>query len=257
MDNNNFDQLGFPVNDDGNEDFGATREMNSIHNTDGFGEYQDIAPRDRFTELNSADEPGSTRMMDSIQEPAPTNVEYPENPNPVRKRRKSKKKKHHYNHTRTMGHIFLGVVLSVAAICAGVFCAWKVIVALQDYTGMAKRSHEATIVIDDSMNVDDIADTLYDNGIIQMPWLFKSYVNYAKETEGFLDGEYTVNATMSYSNIITLLKTVRTYTNTVTIMIPEGSNAQQIGKLLEENYVCRAKDFENFYRTKQIGRAHV
>ena len=250
MDNNNFDQLGFPVNDDGNVDFGATREMNSIHDTDGTGEYQDIAPRDRFTELNSADEPGSTRMMDSIQEPTPPNAEYPENPNPVRKRRKTKKKKHQYNHTRTMGHIFLGVVLSVAAICAGVFCAWKVIVALQDYTGMAKRSHEATIVIDDSMNVDDIADTLYDNGIIQMPWLFKSYVNYAKETEGFLDGEYTVNATMSYSNIITLLKTVRTYTNTVTIMIPEGSNAQQIGKLLEENYVCRAKDFENFYRTK-------
>ena len=249
MDNNNFDQPGFPVNDDGGEDFGATREMNSIQNAEDQGEYSDIAPRERFTELNSADEPGNTRMMDSIQ-PEKPEQEYAPPANPVRKRRKRRKKKHQFNHTRTMGHVFLGVVLAVASICAGIFLAWKVIVALQDYTGMAKRNHEAVITINDNMNVDDIADTLYDNGIIEMPWLFKTYVNLTDKADGFLDGEYTVNATMSYSNIITLLKTVRTYTSTVTVMIPEGYNAQQIGQLLEENYVCRAEDFENYYRTK-------
>ena len=236
MDKNNFDELGFPINDSENEDFGTTREMNSIQGSDVQDGYQDIAPRDRFTELNSADEPGSTRMMDSLTDPEPEET-LPEPANPVRKRKKRRKKKHQFNHTRTMGHIFLGVVLSVGAICAGIFLAWKVIVALQDYTGMAKKQHEANITIDDSMNVDDIADTLYDNGIIQMPWLFKAYVNFADEASGFLDGEYTVNAGMSYSNIITLLKTVRTYTSTVTVMIPEGSNAQQIGQLLEQNYV--------------------
>lgn len=149
-----------------------------------------------------------------------------------------------------MGHVFLGVVLSVAAICVGVFLAWKVIVGLMDYTGMAKKSHEADIVIDSTMNVDDIAETLHENGIIEMPWLFKTYINMKDEAEGFLDGEYTVNSTMSYSNIITLLKTVRQYTNTVTVMIPEGYNAQQIGQLLEENLVCRADDFEKYYRSK-------
>ncbi len=248
MEKNNFDQSGFPSDDNKNEDFGATREMDSIQEMEGQKEYSDIAPRERFTELNSADEPGSTRMMDSIA--APIQYEHSEPENPVRKRKKHKKKKHQYNHTRTMGHIFLGVLLSVAAICAGIYLAWKVIVALQDYTGMAKKSHEANITINDSMNIDDIAETLYDNGIIQMPWLFKAYVNYADETEGFLNGDYTVNSGMSYSNIISLLKTVRTYTSTVTVMIPEGSNAQQIGQLLEDNYVCRAKDFENYYRTK-------
>ena len=249
MDKNNFDQLGFPVNGDENEDFDATREMSSIQDSDVFDERSGIEPRDRFAELNSADEAGSTRMMDSITDP-----DFQPDPsrpaNPVRKRRKRKKKKHYYNHTRTMGHIFLGVVLSVAAVCVGIFLAWKVIVALQDYTGMAKKKHEANITISDSMNVDDIAETLYDNGIIEMPWLFKAYINYTDKAEGFLDGEYTVNSGMSYSSIISLLKTVRTYTSTVTVMIPEGSNAQQIGQLLEENYVCRAEDFEKYYRTK-------
>lgn len=246
MDKNNFDQLGFPVNDN-SDDFGATRELNSIHDADT-EDPSGIAPRDRFTEMNSADDPGSTRMMDSLT--APDEPEAAPAANPVRKRKKRRKKKKYTNHTRTMGHVFLGVVLSVAAICVGVFLAWKVIVGLMDYTGMAKKSHEADIVIDSTMNVDDIAETLHENGIIEMPWLFKTYINMKDEAEGFLDGEYTVNSTMSYSNIITLLKTVRQYTNTVTVMIPEGYNAQQIGQLLEENLVCRADDFEKYYRSK-------
>ncbi len=246
MDKNNFDQLGFPVNDN-SDDFGTTRELNSIHDADP-EDPSGIAPRDRFTEMNSADDPGSTRMMDSLT--APDEPEAAPAANPVRKRKKRRKKKNYTNHTRTMGHVFLGVVLSVAAICVGVFLAWKVIVGLMDYTGMAKKSHEADIVIDSTMNVDDIAETLHENGIIEMPWLFKMYINMKDEAEGFLDGEYTVNSTMSYSNIITLLKTVRQYTNTVTVMIPEGYNAQQIGQLLEENLVCRADDFEKYYRSK-------
>lgn len=246
MDKNNFDQLGFPVNDN-SDDFGTTRELNSIHDADP-EDPSGIAPRDRFTEMNSADDPGSTRMMDSLT--APDEPEAAPAANPVWKRKKRRKKKKYTNHTRTMGHVFLGVVLSVAAICVGVFLAWKVIVGLMDYTGMAKKSHEADIVIDSTMNVDDIAETLHENGIIEMPWLFKTYINMKDEAEGFLDGEYTVNSTMSYSNIITLLKTVRQYTNTVTVMIPEGYNAQQIGQLLEENLVCRADDFEKYYRSK-------
>ena len=246
MDKNNFDQLGFPVNDN-SDDFGTTRELNSIHDADP-EDPSGIAPRDRFTEMNSADDPGSTRMMDSLT--APDEPEAAPAANPVRKRKKRRKKKKYTNHTRTMGHVFLGVVLSVAAICVGVFLAWKGIVGLMDYTGMAKKSHEADIVIDSTMNVDDIAETLHENGIIEMPWLFKTYINMNDEAEGFLDGEYTVNSTMSYSNIITLLKTVRQYTNTVTVMIPEGYNAQQIGQLLEENLVCRADDFEKYYRSK-------
>lgn len=254
MDKNNFDQLGFPVNDGDSDDFGATRELNSIHDADPQDDPSGIAPRERFTELNSADDPGSTRMMDSLSLPdepeTPAQTASASAQNPVKKRRKRRKKKHLSNHTRTMGHVFLGVVLSVAAICAGIFLAWKVIIGLMDYTGMAKSSHEADIVIDGSMNVDDIADTLHENGIIEMPWLFKTYINMTGKDKGFLDGEYTVNSTMSYSNIITLLKTVRQYTNTVTIMIPEGYNAMQIGELLEENLVCRADDFEKYYRSK-------
>lgn len=250
MDNKDFEQPGFPEEENKADDFGATRELDSIHSAEVQEEFSGgIAPRERFAELNGADDPGSTRMMDSISLPEDAD-EAPVVQNPVRKRKKRRKKKHQTNHTRTMGHIFLGVVLSAAAICVGIFLAWKVIVALMDYTGMAKQNREAEIVIDSSMNVENIADELHKKGIIEMPWLFKTYINMTDKADGFLDGEYIVNSGMSYSNIVALLKTARTYTNTVTIMIPEGYNAQQIGQLLEDNLVCRAEDFEKYYRTK-------
>ena len=91
MDKNNFDQLGFPVNGDEPDEFGATREMDSIQAPDAEEDYSaGIAPRDKFTELNSADDPGSTRMMDSLSVPEEQdNAPLP--PNPVRKRRKRRK----------------------------------------------------------------------------------------------------------------------------------------------------------------------
>ncbi|MGN0699784.1 MAG: endolytic transglycosylase MltG, partial [Oscillospiraceae bacterium] len=63
---------------------------------------------------------------------------------------------------------------------------------------------------------------------------------------GFLNGEFTVNSDMSYSNILLALKTKKKPTETVTLMIPEGATAQQIGQLLEDNYVCKKKDFERY-----------
>ena len=99
MDKNNFDQLGFPVNDN-SDDFGTTRELNSIHDADP-EDPSGIAPRDRFTEMNSADDPGSTRMMDSLT--APDEPEAAPAANPVRKRKKRRKKKKYTNHTRISG----------------------------------------------------------------------------------------------------------------------------------------------------------
>ncbi len=225
-----------------------TREMDSITDDTSRG----ITPRDKFIELNSADDKEKTRMMDSIgASSGGTYYDDDLNDRPVKRRRRKKKKK--INHTRTMSQIFLGVLLSVASLFVGVYLAYKAIIAIKDFTGMAKSSSQAEINIDDSMNIDEIADVLYENDIIEMPSLFKAYLRFSesKNKKDFLNGSYTLSANMSYSNIITALTTVKTYTETVTVTIPEGLNAQQIGQLLEENLVCRADDFRKYYETKQ------
>lgn len=236
------------------DDLSGTMELDSIsdvHYSDNTGE---IMPRDKFTDMNSTeDDMEKTRLMDSVVPDADDEVSAEEQyvrPNPVKKRRKKKKKKHQTNHTRTFGQIFLGVLLSVIAIGVGAFLAYKLIVALMDFTGMAKASKEYEISITEDMGVKQIAEELHENGIIEMPSLFTAYIDMFEEKDKFLNGNFVVKSNMSYGSIVNTLQTIRTYTETVTVMIPEGSTAQDIGRILEENYVCRAEDFEKFYKDK-------
>lgn len=233
MDENRFEQE--------NDSIGKTRELDSI--------LAEGSHHDELIDDYNSEEVGHTRRMDSVipDDEKDTPVNRVQNPVKRRKKRKAKPKT---NHTRTMGQIFLGVLLSVCSICIGVWLSIQVIGAIIDYTGMTKKSHEVDIVITEDMSVDDIADLLHEKGIIDMPKLFKTYLKVAKKDSGFLNGEFTVETDMSYSNLILALKTRKDPTETVTIMIPEGATAQQIGQLLEDNYVCRKKDFERYINSR-------
>lgn len=212
-------------------------------------EHYGITPRDEFTDLNSADDMSRTLLMDPLGD---SSSEIPDEPmhvqNPVKKRAKKKKK---INHTRTMGQVFLGAVLSVTALGIGIFLSVKVISAMRDITGMSKAHKEIDFEITEDMGVDEIINGLHENGIIDMPSLMKMYISFTKNGDGFLNGPHTINSNMSYNNIISSLKSEKEYTKTIEVVIPEGLSVAEIGALLEENYVCRASDFEEYVKTKQ------
>ena len=249
--NNNFDDFDnseeFPktYND---EELGKTQEMDSIQFEKISGEERSITPRDEFTEMNSADDMSRTLLMDSLaSEEESSSVEVSENP--VKKRHHKRKDK--TNHIRTMGQIFLGAVICVVAICLGFMLAFQVIDGLRDITGMAKSNTEYDIFIDESTTVKDVADMLYENNIILEPKFFVAYVNSLKDKfKGLYVGPHTLSANMSYGALVDMLQREKEYTKTVRVVIPEGSTAADIGRILEENYVCRAVDFEKFYKNK-------
>lgn len=225
-----------------------TQEMDSVQFRNIEDERGGITPREEFTELNSAeDDMSKTLCMEAIG-----GEEYTDEPvtaqNPIRRRSKKKRKK--INHVRTMGQVFLGAVLSVAAIGVGVWLSVKVIAAARDITGMSKDYTEIDLEITEDMGVNEIVDSLYQHGIIEMPSLMKMYINFTDNENGFLNGPHTVNSNMSYNNILTSLKNEKEYTKTIEVVIPEGLTVADIGKLLEENYVCRAVDFEAAVRSK-------
>lgn len=254
MDRENYDNLndGFFDNNNNNDlpeggDTGKTQEMNSLRMAFGEGS-RGITPREEFTEMNSADDMSRTLLMDSVageetyDEPTPVN-------NPVKRRKRRKKKQ--TNHVRTMGQIFLGVVISVFAVVAGSMLAFQAVQVLRDFTGMSKESKEYDISITDDTTVEDIIEQLKNNGIILKPAFFKGYINWTKEGSGFLVGTHTVRSNMSYGNILSTLKTPKQYTKTIVkITFPEGLTAADVGRMLEENKVCHAADFESLYRGK-------
>lgn len=225
--------------------FDKTQEMDSVQLSGG---QKSITSKNKFIDMNTAEDMSRTLRMDSIVDeetvdPIPVS-------NPVLRRRRKKKQT---NHTRTMGQIFLGVVISVAAICFGSVLALNVIQGLRDITGMAKDYKEYDIVITDSMSIDDIVDTLHSNGMILNSHFFKTYLNYKQSQEDakpILAGLHTIRSNMSYGNLIYALTTEKSYVDTVKVLIPEGSTAYDIGQLLEKNLVCRAEDFEKYYASK-------
>ncbi len=114
MDNNDFlEEEQFTQEQD---DLSGTQELDSLSALQSNRDIDsDIMPRDMFTEINSTeDDNEKTRLMDSVQPDtdAPVAEDFSAAANPVKKRRKKKKKKNHLNHTRTLGLIFLGVILS-------------------------------------------------------------------------------------------------------------------------------------------------
>lgn len=233
------------------EDLGKTQEMDSIQLPKLTGtETHGITPREEFTELNSADDMSKTLLMDSVNSDIPQDEDdYPPAENPVRRRKKKHKKKR-INHTRTMGQIFLGVLLSVGALALGVMAAINVVGGMRDITGLSKAHKETAFEITSSMGVEEIVDNLHDAGIVDMPSLMKTYIKLTKQESGFLDGIYTLSSNMSYNDLLKILKTEKEYTEEVTVMIREGLTAAEIGELLEKNYVCRAEDFEACYKEK-------
>ena len=254
MDENQFkDELKSEVTENSGElslsgdesDIEKTQEMSSI--TDYSEDDRPIRSREEFTELNSADDLQQTRLMNSVSDNSARNTS-PEN---TVKRRKKRRKKTQINHTRTMGQVFLGVLLSAVSIVIGVLLAILSINGLRDFTGMAKTIRTAEVTIDSSMPSDKIVDELYKNGIINMPFFMKAYINLVGDKEKpFLTGSYTLYSNMSYGSLIDTLKSPKQYTQTIKVTIPEGYTAKEIGELLEANYVCRAVDFENYYKHK-------
>lgn len=231
--------------DNNNGELEETQEMSSI--MDYSDEERTIRSREEFTELNSADDLERTRLMNSV---ADNSSHYRSSGENTVKRRKKHKKKQ-INHTRTMGQVFLGVIISVASLAAGVILAVYLINGLRDFTGMAKTVREAEVLIDSSMPSDKIVDELYKNGIINMPFLMKTYLKITDDGEKpFLTGSYKLYSNMSYGSLVNTLKSPKYYTETVKVVIPEGLTAKEVGELLEKNYVCRAVDFEKCYKQK-------
>ena len=157
MDEKNLNENENEMNEDfAEEDLGKTQEIDSLFHEDNS---RSITPRDEFTELNSADDMSKTLLMDSMPGDNATAVseqDYIPAENEVKRRKK--KPKHQINHVRTMGQVFLGVVISVASMALGVVLSINVIKALRDITGMAKPIKEAEIEIVSDMSVDEIVN---------------------------------------------------------------------------------------------------
>ena len=162
--------------------------------------------------------------------------------------------------TRTLAYILIAVILCVAILGASAYASNYLVKWALDFTGVAASEFRIDIDIPDDADIETVAAILAENNIISDARFFKTacgLLDRLKEMQGkkvnkeFVGGRYTVSSTMSYSTLLTLLRTETTEQKTVDVRITEGMTAHEIAELLELNNVCFAEDFEKYYKNIQ------
>jgi len=152
---------------------------------------------------------------------------------------------------RTFSHIFGSVLLVIFIVSVSVYFSYYIIHAALDFTGISTNEFNVEIDIPENATTEEIADILFKNDLIRMPGFFAAYSGAFGFDGKYLNGLFSLSSSMSYGTIINTLQSNDYRRQTVTVRIREGMTAEEIALLLEENYVCRASDFEYYYKNKQ------
>ncbi len=155
--------------------------------------------------------------------------------------RKNKKKKR--------GPLYT-LIWALAIVIVSLLGAWMLILGANDLLGLV-GDQDADVQIEKGMNTKQIAAVLEEEGVIDYPLLFRLYVKFKGQDSSLKYGGFSLNGSMGYDGIIEQLQKSNER-KTVTVTIPDGATVQGIRKLLEENNVCTADNFN--YVLKHIER---
>lgn len=134
--------------------------------------------------------------------------------------------------------VYVAIVLLTSALLS-IF----IINTARDVFGLAKPDQEYAINVGSHTTLSKIAKSLDKAGIIEHSSTFKLYAGIRYDGYDVEAGEYILNSKMSYDELILTLISSGDDVETVTVSIPEGLNIVEVATLLQENKVCKAKDF--------------
>lgn len=135
-----------------------------------------------------------------------------------------------------MFRVFNFILILIVLIIIGV-----VILNFLQIFSSGPPGQDVLIHIESGSNTIDIAELLADKGIIKSAVIFRALAGYTKSGENLKAGDYTLNTGMSMMEILEELKKGKIRSDFFTV--PEGYTLKQIGKLLEQNEICEAKEF--------------
>ena len=113
----------------------------------------------------------------------------------------------------TFGIIKIVLYIAVVALCC-YFLSTTVINVGNDVFAFVKNGtaelleeQNVTIVIPEGATTEDVAQILYEAGVIKYPWVFEVYAKFRIDRRSYLTGEYltgevTVNPMMNYDTLI-------------------------------------------------------
>jgi UPF0755 protein len=145
-------------------------------------------------------------------------------------------------------HLIATVVWLCIIVAVGVSIGRLVWVCAADLLALGMAGQEITITVEETDDLDDVAEKLQKAGMIRYPGLFKMFADLTGKGNNILVGAITFSdeTVYDYNALINAMSYRGGSSVTVEIMIPEGYNCAQIFALLEEKGVCSVSALEEY-----------
>ncbi len=143
-------------------------------------------------------------------------------------------------------HILATLVWLAIIVFIGVSLGRMIWVCAADALAFGRESSTVTVTISASDTNADIAQKLYDAGLIRYPGLFKLYADLAIDEGEIEAGTYELDTKYDYMALKVQMSSRSSSREEVEVLIPEGLNCREIFALLEENNVCSVEELEEY-----------
>lgn len=138
--------------------------------------------------------------------------------------------------------LWLAIILAI-----GVSLGRMLWLCAADVLAFGRESKEVVITIQSDDSIDDIAQILYEKGLINYPGLFKLYAGIAVDEGEISPGTYTLNTILDYHALVGSMSSSSSSRAVVEdVLIPEGYNCRQIFELLEQHGICTVAELEEY-----------
>lgn len=135
------------------------------------------------------------------------------------------------------------ILFALMVLGISVLLSMVILFCVQEVFGFGKEDKDIRVEVPRNAGLSMVADQLEEIGVIRSSDLFKVYFKLVEPVGEFQYGTYELNSRMSYDEIISILFTVSTHQEEITVTIPEGYTLYQMAQRLEEKGVCSAEEF--------------
>lgn len=152
------------------------------------------------------------------------------------------------------GRLPMVLILTTIIFTVAISLSIIIISVGRDMLAIGKSEDIKIINIPAGSNTEDVAQILYDEGIIKIPKAFVFISKMGDADTKYIAGEHQVSPSYAYETLINELTTDRSLEKeTVDVTFLEGCDLISAGKKLEEAGVCEAERFVYYFNSGDYG----
>lgn len=179
---------------------------------------------------------GTASWQEAETAPVPGAEPAPTGPSAPRKRRRVPMS---VSESVMAGGLYVVGVLLISLCIATLGWQWA-----NDLLALDKDPHTVSITVEDGESLEEVAEDLKFNGLIEYKFLFKLFAGFTNKGSQITTGTYELSTEMDYSALLSNISSTSQYRETVTVTLPEGFTVEEMFQLLEDQGVCTVEKLE-------------